>query len=186
MTVLYRVEGPGRDEAYSFPVDKERMLEQVAARAPKETEGSLRILRVAYRLDPAGPPQPATSAIEKVWRGTVLRYPEIGSLGVFVCKPLQHGRGGNAWDYSAPLEVVKKGADAIHEWLFDTAKWLRNEGAAFTSSQGQRGLPIAEIIVLDHIATRAQDWMWRTYTGAYHATHGHISGYPLQPPGACD
>ena len=184
--VLYRVEGAGKDEEYSFPVPKDKMLEQVASRAPKEEEGSLRIRRVEYRLDPNMPPTIHTAAIRRIWRATILRYPDIGSLGVYVCKPLQHGRGGNAWDYSAPFEVVKKGSDAIHEWLFDTAKWLRNEGAAFTSSQGEKGLPISEIIVLDHIATRAQDWMWRDYTGTYHASHGHISGYPLKPPGECD
>jgi hypothetical protein len=186
-TVLYRVEGPGKDEEYSPLVSEARMLELVEQRAPKETEGTLRIKRFEYRLDPRDAPM-ATGPLQRIWKATIERYPDIGSLGTFVCKPLQHGRPGNgkgnAWDYAVPMNVT--GTTAIHDWIAEAALWIRQQGMRFDETRGDEGLPVAEIIWLDKIATWARDWTIRSYGGTFHATHGHISAYPLLAPGSCD
>jgi hypothetical protein len=180
--ILYRVEGPGADEEYSALVDEARMLELVKARAPKETEGTLRIKRFAFRLDPREPQTDCTKAIRQTWQDVILRFPDCGSLGLFVCKTLQHGRPGsgkgNAWDIAPPKDVMNAGAARIHGWLDDAAKWIRVE------AMGGK-MPVSEVIWLDHIATKAKGWTVRAYSGVFHATHIHVSGDPLLNEGPC-
>jgi len=185
----YRVEAVHGSEL-SFPVRKRDALDQLAARMELEKLGDpLRVVRLRYRLDPEQPPGQLgdgfTAPIRRVWRGTVIRFPDIGSLGVFVCKPLQHGRGGgNAADWSAALDAD---TDAkLIAYLWDVFDFERKAGIDFEHSNGRDGLPVSEVIFRDKIATRSAGWTIRPYSGTFHASHVHTSGFPLLPPGPCD
>lgn len=175
---LYRVETLSGE--LGFPVDRATAIEQATRRLPKVDPGdSLRIRAVEYRLDPGEPFTIHTRPMLRVWRGTVLKFPDIGSLGVYVCKPLQH-RFGNAGDWGAPPS-----ADTTAEvvaYISEVAEWQRRRGMAFEDGESD-GLPVSEVIVRDRIATRAQGWAWRLYTGTLHAAHVHSSCYPLIDPG---
>ena len=182
MSVLYRVEKADSEEL-GFPVELDEALEQVARRVQRENEGSLRITKVRYRLDPEEPPSTESRPMKQLWRGTVLKFPDIGSAGVFVCKPLQHGRGGgNAGDWTAP---VGSNTEEIINYLRRVFLWQREQGILFEDSDGKQGLPISEVIFRDQIATRARNWNIRPYTGTFHASHVHSSAFPLLGPGPC-
>lgn len=182
---LWRVEQVHGDE-FSFPVGKPRALEQVRERMDREPLGDpLKLVRVDYRLDPEVPPQPYTAPIRVVWRATVLKFPKIGTLGVYVHKPdSQHcvdapggNEIGNAADWSAAPD---SNATALITFLWDVFDFHRHEGIRFTETNGREGLPVSEIITRDKIATRAQGWTVRDYSGTFHATHEHVSAYPLR------
>lgn len=182
---LWRVETV-HGNALTFPVGKQDALDQIRKRMESEPLGDpLRVVRIRYRLDPDEPPSSESQPMEKLWRGMVVRFPDIGSAGVFVCKPLQHGRGGgNAGDWTAALSA---NTDAkLIDYLWDVFNFSRREGEEFERSNGKDGLPISEVIFRDKIATRAMGWTIRNYTGTFHATHVHTSAYPLLPPGICD
>lgn len=182
-TVLYRVERIGSEEL-GFPVPLAEALKQVRRRVPKETEGALRIARVEYDLDPSKPPTIHTPAMRRCWRGIVVKFPDVGWLGTYVCKPLQHGRGGNATDWAAPRDAQDD--EEIISYLWKVARWSRSQGVLFTESDGESGLPFSEVIFRDKISTRERDWRWRDYDGTLHASHVHDSAYPLRLPGECD
>lgn len=181
---LYRVEQV-HGQQFSFPVPKSQAVEQVRRRIDAEPLGDpLRIVRIDYRLDPDAPPGPYTLPIRKVWRETVVRFPTIGSLGVFVRKPnSQHcvsdvagGDRGNAADWSAPASM---GEAAMISYLWDVFDFHRRQGIMFEQTNGRDGLPVSEVIFRDKIATRAFGWTVRPYTGTFHAVHEHSSAYPL-------
>jgi hypothetical protein len=182
---LYRVE-ESHGEDFTFPVRKAVALDQVRNRIDHEPLGNpLRIVRIDYRLDPDAPPEPYTIPVRTIWRATVLRFPEIGSLGVYVRKPdSEHcvntpaGAKGNAADWSPP---PRSSEPELIKFLWDVFDYHRAQGALFERSRGREGLPISEVITRDKIATRAQGWTVRPYTGVFHATHEHSSAYPLLP-----
>jgi len=175
-TTLWRVERVHGSEL-SLPVGKAEALEQVRARMEREPLGDpLRVVRVVYRLDPDGPPGAATPAMRKVWRATVLRFPEVGTLGVCVCKDSSQHRFGNAGDWAAPPNLS---TGRIVDYLHDVFTYQRAQGIDFEDSGGRAGLPVSEVIFRDEIATRAQGWTVRDYGGTFHAAHVHSSAYPL-------
>lgn len=176
-TVLYRVERAGSEEL-SAPVDYRTMVRRVKVLAPEEKEGSLRIVRCEYNLDLNAPPEPITRPQKRVWHDTILQFPEIGTAGTYVCKPLSQHRYGNATDWTAPAGMTD--AELI-EYLWVVFKWLRREGMQSEATNGEGGLPVSEVIFRDKITTRARDWTVRDYTGTFHATHVHDSAYPLIP-----
>lgn len=177
---LYRVEAPS-SERLGFPVPLEEAVEQVRRRAPREPFGEpLRIVKILYRLDPEEPPGIETRAMRKVWRATVLRFPDVGSVGVYVCKLASQHRFAHAGDWTAPPS-----ADSTAEviaYITEVAEWQRRQGIIFERTDGAEGLPISEVIVRDRIATRAQAWIWRDYGGVLHASHVHSSCFPLFDP----
>lgn len=180
----YRIETVHGSEL-SFPVHKREALEQIAQRMDAEPIGdALRVVRLHYRLNPEDPPGTQSGPMLRVWRGIVVRFPDVGSAGVFVCKPLQHGRGGgNAGDWTAALSA---NTDAkLIAYLWDVFDFSLEQGKLFERSAGNDGLPISEVIFRDRIATRSASWTVRPYTGEFHATHVHTSAYPLLPPGPC-
>lgn len=177
---LYRVEVAGRRDDLGFPVELDQAIGQVRRRAPLEPFGdALRIVRIRYRLDPAEPPSQHTPAAREVWRGTVLRFPDIGSLGVYVCKPDSQHRFGNAEDWAAAVGLE---GDALSAYLWGVFDWQLLQAKKYERTDGAEGLPIAELIFRDVIATRARDWVRRPYTGTFHAAHVHSSDYPLVLP----
>lgn len=177
----YRVETVHGSEL-SFPVHKREALDQIAKRMEQEPLGDpLRVVRLHYRLNPEEPPQPYTLALRRLWRGIVTRFPDVGSLGTYVCKPdSQHAVEtgiANAGDWSAALTAD---TDAkLIRYLWDVFDYARAQGIDFEKSKGRDGLPISEVIFRDKISTRAQSWTVRDYTGTLHATHVHTSAYPL-------
>jgi hypothetical protein len=176
MLKLYRVESLSND--FGFPVAFDVALSQVANRLPKLDDNDvLRIRRVDYELDPEEPPTIETKPLRKVWRETILAFPKIGSLGTYACKPSSQHRYGNAQDWAA--EKNANDSAKIIAYLDEVADWSRNQGVRFTKSDGQDGLPISEVIWRDRISTRKYDWTWRPYGGVMHASHVHVSAYPL-------
>jgi len=175
---LYRVEQVHGDE-FSFPVHKAEALDQVRRRIDQEPLGDpLRIVRIDYRLSPEQPPHPFTPPMLRVWRATIVRFPMIGTLGVYVCKLASQHRYGNAGDWAAPPQA---GTGEIINYLGDVFDWQRREGIRFEDSDGDEGLPVSEVIFRDKIATRAQGWRVRDYGGVFHASHVHGSCYPIIP-----
>lgn len=174
--VLYRVEAPD-SEQLGFPVELDRAVEQVRKRAPSERTGALRIVRVEYELDPDGPPTIATKAQREVWRGTVVKFPDVGTMGTYVCKDGSQHRYGNAGDWAAAKAA--KTTEAIIAYLWKVARWQRAQGVRFEKTRGREGLPVSEVIFRDRIATRLQGWTWRSYGGVLHAVHVHDSAYLL-------
>jgi len=174
--VLYRVERLGSEEL-GFPVSLKVALKQVRERVPKETESPLRIARVEYGLDPVAPPTLHTGPMKSVWRATVLKFPDIGWAGTYVCKLGSQHRFGNATDWQAPKDA--KTTQAIVEYLWEVFNWQRRMGIHFLES-GVDGLPVSELIFRDTISTRRiGPWSRRKYTGVFHASHVHTSCYPL-------
>lgn len=173
---LYRVEtlaGP-----LGFPVELEPALVTAGKRLPKLTSGdTLRVVPIDYELDPATPPTLHTPAERECWRGTVVRFPDIGTLGVYVCKPASQHRYGNAGDWAAPREL--KSTAKVVAYLEEVFEFHRRQGKLFEKSAGAEGLPVSEVIFRDKITTRARGWRIRTYTGTFHAAHVHQSAYPL-------
>lgn len=182
---LWRVEQVHGDE-FSFPTTKAKALDQVRERMDREPLGDpLKVVRIDYRLDPDAPPEPYTEAVRKVWRSTVLRFPEVGSLGVYVHKPdSQHcvdgpqGETGNAADWAAPARLTDP---KLIAWLWDVFDFHRREGIVYSNSNGRDGLPVSQVIFRDKIATAEFGWIVRPYTGTFHATHEHSSASPLRP-----
>jgi hypothetical protein len=173
---LYRVESLSNE--FGFPVELPIALTQIENRLPRLDDNDvLRIRRVDYELDPDEPPTIETKPLRRVWRETILRFPKIGSLGTYVCKAASQHRYGNAQDWAAEREADND-AKVIH-YLDEVADWSRNQGTRFTKSDGKDGLPISEVIWRDRISTRKYDWTWRAYGGVMHATHVHVSAYPL-------
>lgn len=164
MQTLYRVEAPNSED-YGFPVPLPEALQQVKQRAPHEKQGALRILRVDYQLDPEAPPGIHTKAAARIWRATILRFPDIGSLGVYVCKPDSQHRYGNADDWAAP--PTANTSDKVIGYLDTVAHWQVNQAIRGT-------LPITQLIWRFRIWTPEQGW--HPYTGIPHYAHIHDSG----------
>ena len=164
MLTLYRVEAP-HSEDYGFPVPLPEALAQIRHRAPMEKDGALRILRVNYQLNPSEPPTIHTKAARHIWRATVLRFPDIGSAGVYVCKDGSQHRYGNADDWVAP--PTANTSTKIIDYLDDVARWQVKQIEADT-------LPISQLIWRFRIWTPSEKW--HPYTGIPHYAHIHDSG----------
>jgi hypothetical protein len=164
---LYRVEAPNSEE-YAFPVSLTEALNQLKKRAPRERFGNaLRVIRVRYQLDPAHPPTVHTAAMRQVWRATVVRFPDIGSLGVCVCKESSQHRYGHAADWAASREAKDSGK--LRAYLKRIADWQVKQAEA-------GDLPISQVIY------RSRIWQpggWKPYTGVPHIIHVHTSCSPL-------
>jgi len=165
--ILYRVEAVHSEE-YGFPVPLNVALDQIKSRAPKEESSALRILRVEYELNPTAPPTIHTNALRDIWRATVLRFPDIGTLGVYACKPLSQHRYGNAADWAASREARHE--DKVRRYLGAVADWQ-------VAQAMKEILPIAQVIVQKQIWQRGSGW--EPYTGIPHVSHVHTSAYPM-------
>lgn len=163
-----------------FPLRKAAALAEIRERMDREPLGDpLRVVRLHYRLDPEAPPSTHTPALRRIWRATVVRFPEIGSAGVAVCKPSSQHRFGNAADWTAPPGLS---TDELIAYLWRVFDFLRAAGMVHERTAGREGLPVSELIFRDKISTRAQGWLVRPYTGTFHAAHVHSSGFPLIDP----
>lgn len=165
MRVLYRVER-ARSEEYGFPVPLDDAISQIRRRAPNEEGSALRILRVEYELDPTAPPTLHTNALRQIWTATILRFPDIGSLGVYVCKPDSQHRYGNAADWTAAKDTGVN----FRSYLSKVADWQ-----VLQAKQGR--LPIAQVIWQKQIWQSASGW--EAYAGIPHASHVHTSARPM-------
>lgn len=167
MKTLYRVESL-TSEDMTFPVTLSEALDQIHFRAPKEKDGSLRIRRVDYQLPPEEPPGIHTNAAQRIWRATILRFPDIGYAGCYVCKPDSQHRYGNAIDWVAPPSCDTSAE--IIRYLSHVAEW--------TVAEAKQDLPVTQVIWRYEIWTPAAGW--HPYTGDPHYSHVHDSG-PLIP-----
>jgi len=165
---LYRVERVHGEEL-SFPVPYGEAIDQLRERIPKEPVGEpLRVVRIDYELDPNRPPTIYTRPMLQVWRATILKFPDVGTMGVYVCKDSSQHRYGNAGDWGAPDHL--RTAATVQSYLQRVADWQVREARAHR-------LPISQVIVFSEIWTPEQQW--HPYTGNPHAVHVHTSASPL-------
>lgn len=120
-----------------------------------------------------------TDAIDEIWTAVFKRFDfEYGIVNLGICanKPGEHSKC-NAVD----IGVSKpKDSDAIHTAILDIAEFLRGE--MIKDTQGEPGLPVNGIIVMEQVCSRSESY-WHYYSGVAHVSHVHVSGWPNPLPG---